>query len=594
MRTIPSRISSSLLICGAGILLPSLSLAQDQPADPNRPDLSALIAMRRSEMADVVNRFQADQNSLMRRYPVQASPARQKRLADFYAGWDASLDAIAFDTLSLEGKVDFVLLRNLVQHQARQLDIDRKEQEKLMPGLPFLGALVSLADSAGRPDPVEAPAAAKALDDVRKQAEAATKAFEARLKDAANKPTPSDSKRLLEVVEGLRGSLRQWHGFFSGYDPMFGWWCEEPYKGADKALESYAKVVREKGVGITPDNPNVIVGTPIGREALLSDLQYEMIPYTPEELIAIAEREFAWCEAEMKKAGAEMGCGDDRMKAIEKIKDEHVAPGEQPKLIRDLAADAIAYLRTNDLITVPPLAEETWRMEMMSAERQLVAPFFLGGDSILVAFPTSGMSQENKEMSLRGNNRHFSHAAVFHELIPGHNLQAFVRARYNTHRDMFNTAFWSEGWALYWEMTMWDRGYHATPEDKVGALFWRSHRCARIICSLKYHLGEMSAQEWVDYLVNKVGHERANAEGEVRRSVAGGYGPLYQVGYMIGGKQFRALHKEMVVNGKMTDKAFHDAVMHENNMPVEMVRALVSGEAPKKDFVTSWKFASDQ
>ncbi len=45
-----------------------------------------------------------------------------------------------------------------------------------------------------------------------------------------------------------------------------------------------------------------IVGNPIGRDALMSELAFEMIPYTPEELIAIANKEFAWCEAEMKRA----------------------------------------------------------------------------------------------------------------------------------------------------------------------------------------------------------------------------------------------------------------------------------------------------
>ena len=32
-------------------------------------------------------------------------------------------------------------------------------------------------------------------------------------------------------------------------------------------------------------------GDPIGRDALLSELQSEMIPYTPEELIEIAQKE---------------------------------------------------------------------------------------------------------------------------------------------------------------------------------------------------------------------------------------------------------------------------------------------------------------
>ncbi len=201
------------------------------------------------------------------------------------------------------------------------------------------------------------------------------------------------------------------------------------------------------------------------------------------------------------------------------------------------------------------------------------------------------MSEENKLMSLRGNNKHFSHATVLHELIPGHNLQSYYQSRFNTHRGMFGTAFWIEGWALYWEMTMWDRGYHVTPEDKIGALFWRlAPLHFRIICSIKYHLGEMTPQQWVDFLVDRIGHERANAGGEVRRSVAGGYGPLYQVGYMIGGLQIRAAHKELVGGGKMTDRAFHDAIMRENNMPIEMVRALLTGNAPAKDFTPSWKF----
>ena len=49
-----------------------------------------------------------------------------------------------------------------------------------------------------------------------------------------------------------------------------------------------------------------------------------MIPYTPEELIALAEKEFAWCDREMIKASREMGFGDDWKKAIEKTKDAAV------------------------------------------------------------------------------------------------------------------------------------------------------------------------------------------------------------------------------------------------------------------------------
>ena len=134
----------------------------------------------------------------------------------------------------------------------------------------------------------------------------------------------------------------------------------------------------------------------------------------------------------------------------------------------------------------------------------------------------------------------------------------FRYARYNSHRRAFETPFWREGWALYWEMLLWDRGFPRSPEDKVGMLFWRMHRAARIMFSLGFHLGRLSPQECIDLLVDKVVHERANAEGEVRRSFNGSYPPLYQLAYMMGGLQFKAMHKELVASGKMTDRAFHE------------------------------------
>ncbi len=66
----------------------------------------------------------------------------------------------------------------------------------------------------------------------------------------------------------------------------------------------------------------------------------------------------------------------------------------------------------------------------------------------------------------------------------------------------------------------------------------------------------MTPQQCIDFLVDRVGHERANAEAEVRRSFTGRYGPLYQIAYMIGGLQFYALKKELVDSGKMKRRNF--------------------------------------
>jgi len=339
-----------------------------------------------------------------------------------------------------------------------------------------------------------------------------------------------------------------------------------------------------------PADPSGIRGRPIGDDGLRVELDGEMIPYTPDELIDIANSEFAWCDAEIRKASREMGFGDDWKKALEKVKTEHAAPGRQPEVVRDLIHESIDFTRAHDFITVPDLEAETLRATMLSPEQQLTAPFFLGGAFIQIAFPTDAMSYEARMESMRGNNLAFSHATVGHEMIPGHNMQSFMTARYRSYRNLFPTPFWTEGWSLYWEMRFYDAGFAKTPEQRIGFLFWRMHRCARIIFSLRFHQGQWTPTQCIDFLVDRVGHERDNAAAEVRRSFGGGYGPLYQAGYMLGALQLRGLQKEIVGGGKLTDRQFHDAVLQQNAMPIAMLRAALSDQKLTRDGPAPWRF----
>ncbi|MCB9879784.1 MAG: DUF885 family protein [Planctomycetes bacterium] len=221
-------------------------------------------------------------------------------------------------------------------------------------------------------------------------------------------------------------------------------------------------------------------------------------------------------------------------------------------------------------------------------------PFFLGGETIQVSFPTDAMAHIEKLQSLRSNNEHFCRATVHHELIPGHWLQQYSQARHRTWRAPFDTPFWIEGWALYWEMRLYDLGLAKSPLDKVGMLYWRKHRCARIVFSLNFHLGRWTGPECVEYLIDRVGHERAAAEGEVRRSVGGAYGPLYQAAYMLGGLQLRALRDELVGGaagggGRCTDREFHDEVLRQNAMPIAVLRAALGEQLPPRE-LPDWRF----
>ncbi len=357
---------------------------------------------------------------------------------------------------------------------------------------------------------------------------------------------------------------------------------------------AHARETIPPGPAFRPD-ASKIQGKPRGREGLISDLRDNMIPYSPEQLIALANKEFAWCENEMKKAAREMGFGDDWRKAIEKTKQSAVPPGGQPRMIMDLLNEAVTYLRANDLITVPSVAAESLHMTMMSPQQQLTSPFFLGGANILVSYPTDTMEFDARMQSMRGNNPGFSHATAHHEMIPGHNLVGYNSQRYADYRPDLTSGgpFYGEGWPLYWELTLYELGFNKTPEQKVGALFWRMHRCARIMFSLNFHMGNWTPAEAVEFLVGKVGHEPDNAAAEVRRSFESPQyqnQPLYQAAYLLGGLQLRGLRKELVDSKVMTNKAFHDEIMRQGNMPMALIRLVMTKMKLTRDMDINWKF----
>jgi uncharacterized protein (DUF885 family) len=119
------------------------------------------------------------------------------------------------------------------------------------------------------------------------------------------------------------------------------------------------------------------------------------------------------------------------------------------------------------------------------------------------------------------------------------------------------------------------------------------HRSARIIFSMKFHLGQMTPEQAIQFLVDTVAFERANADAEVRRSFNGTYPPVYQAGYMLGGLQLRALYAQLVTKGKMTDRQFHDAVITGGPMPIAMVRARLANIPLTRDGAAPWRFADE-
>ncbi|KAI0505214.1 hypothetical protein F5B22DRAFT_640074 [Xylaria bambusicola] len=540
-----------------------------KPAWPEAPE----------PMQDRIVRISEDLHEITKFYNIEGSPTRYARLSEFFGTELAALSEAAFSSYSQDEKVDYILLKNFLYRSQRNLKLDREREAAFAPFVePFAEPIWKWCAIRQR-QRLEEVFEPQTLADSLSQATDAVSRSIAHVEEHRKHYSQATGSRAARRICELRKHIDETCDFYSGYHPSFDYWVASPRAALDAALKKLEKQVRDVIIG-SNGGEDTIVGEPIGRDGLLVELEAEMIPYSPEELLKIAEREYVCSATRIGATG------------LEYVKNLYEPPATHTAFVRGLVAEGASYVKKHDLVTVPRLAEETITITRIPPVRQRVSPFFLGGHRLQIAYPRADMAHGDKLMTLRGNNRHFSKATAFHEMIPGHRLQMYIGDRSRPYRaKLFSTPFFVEGWALYWEMVFWDRGdFFTSPEDRIGTLFWRMHRCIRIIFSLGFHLGRISAAECVELLVQRVGHERSTAEGEVRRSLNGSYPPLYQAGYMLGALQMMQLRREALGARRFAEKEFHDRVLKANVMPVEMLRALLLEKELHEDFKANWRF----
>ena len=588
---------------------PDIKISKGWEGDP--PKLSSLIEFTKSEsnLRIAVKRYIEDKASIKRRYEVLLSPVRHKRLREFHRAWQKRLKELDFDALNHEGQIDYIALSNQIKYDLEMIKLAELQAKQIAPLLPFGDKIRLLQENRHDRQRVDPKVAAATLDEIANQISSLSNLLISQGKKTdgivvRNDISPINAWRATKQIQHLQGVLEDYNTFYDGYDPIYSWWVREPYARADAVLTNYVKAIEEYLVGIKPGKKTPIIGNPVLTDGLRAGLALHMIPYTPKELIDIGEKERDWIIKEFKKVSRDMGFGNDWKAALEYAKNQAPPPGEGPWPVFEIQEYTEEFVEKLDMITIPPITLEIWRLAMQTQERQKTNPFFTGGEQTRVSYPTDGMTHQDKLMSLRGNSPHLNFGSVQHELVPGHYMQGFMTRRFNAHRgELLRTPFWGEGWALYWEFHFLSKGLPRNNSDKVGMLFWRLHRANRIIFSLNYHLGNWSAEQAVDFLVEQGGFELANAEAEVRRSLMGtnakprsytdftlNYPPLYQVGYMIGALQFRSLYQELVESGKMSATEFHDAIILGGRMPVELVRARLTKQSLKRNYKTKWNF----
>ena len=304
-------------------------------------------------MEPVVRHFGTDWNGVSGFYDLPWSTTRFDRLDRLAAEWQQQLARLDFGVLDQQEKIDYLLLRQKLSTERNELASRRGRLTEMDPLLTFRSAIQDLERTRWLMKPLDAPASAAIVaalpEQVRllrerieqgkkqtpesaaaegKPAPAASAPASAKAAAAPLQVSPTLALRTAAAVDDLRGTLRSWFAAYDGYQPEFSWWLKKPQEEASKALEEYAKFLREEIAGIKGKDEDPLLGDPIGSAPLGEAIAADMLPYSAEELIARGEREFAWCEARMKEAAREMGLGEDWKAALAKVKATFVAPGK--------------------------------------------------------------------------------------------------------------------------------------------------------------------------------------------------------------------------------------------------------------------------
>jgi len=274
---------------------------------------------------------------------VPLSEARADRLERFVSEWTGRLAEVDFAALDQDGRVDYVAFRNHLTQRASRLRHERERDRETREALGFAEIVIELETARRAMEGLDPEKAARRLVAMRERVETLARSLKT---GEGEEPGLSREMagRCAKALGGLRETLKGWYAHYLDFKPDFAWWLGEPRKALDKALDTLEKRLKKR-VGDEKEPP---VGVPIGRDALLDDIAGEMLPYTPEELIEIADREYAWCWAEFEKAGSELGYSDP-WQAMEYVKGLHQPLGKQDELVADQVREAIAFVEARDV-----------------------------------------------------------------------------------------------------------------------------------------------------------------------------------------------------------------------------------------------------
>ena len=307
----------------------------------------------------------------------------------------------------------------------------------------------------------------------------------------------------------------------------------------------------------------------------------ELLPYDARALRERGREQYDLLSAELRRLAKQIAGHEDWVSLLHELNKIHAPdPEGMRREYEDWTEKARDFLRRTGLVTLPK-GERCAVEPSPHFQRPVLAvasynrpPAFV--DTLVghffVPFPPDGTPKEEIDKRLEGNCTPGIPTTAVHEAYPGHHWHlTMAHANPSAVRKSFSTSYFSEGWALYAERAMREQGFFEDPRQELYHVEATIFRAARIVVDTSLHMGEMSFDEGVKFMMEKANLTAPNARAEVGRYCSW---PTQASSYLTGMLEILDIRTRFLATKGKNDpsalREFHDAITSSGALPTAL------------------------
>ncbi|MDQ3938482.1 MAG: DUF885 domain-containing protein [Chloroflexota bacterium] len=324
----------------------------------------------------------------------------------------------------------------------------------------------------------------------------------------------------------------------------------------------------------------------------------ESLPYDARSLREMGQAEYERLDTEMRSLARDIGGTDDWRTVLEQANQNHPRTEEEmQRVYREWTERARAFLAEARLVTLPDGESCTvepspvFQRPVIGVASYIGPPAFaprLAGH-FFVPYAPDGASSDEIQKRLAANSYGSIPTTSVHEAYPGHHWHiAWSKLHAARIRLVLSTPYFSEGWALYAEQLMRERGFFTEPLHELYHLEATIFRAARIVVDTSLHLGEMTYEQAVEFMTTRVPLPEPTARAEVGRYC---WWPTQASAYLTGCREilrirqrFLEAHGASGVAMSEVDvellREFHDRLAASGRLPLGLAERALLGDGP--------------